>query len=308
MMPPLRFIFLGTGTSGGIPVIACDCPVCTSADPHDKRTRQGAAIQWIDPTGQPRTVLIDATPDLRQQALRHDLWRCDAIFLTHHHVDHVFGLDDVRRFNIAMRAPIDIYAEQHTLTHVKRIYKHIFDRASNENDSFVATLNTHTIQPHTAIDLHALRFTAFRLMHGNLPILGYRIEATHPSLQSSPVLPLAYCTDTSAIPDESRPLLTNLTNLVLDGLRPRPHPTHFSVDQATAEAQRIDAKQTFLVHIGHEIKHADVDTKLKAQTNNRVRLAYDALTLGDTSFNDRPTTTSDHPNTSTPTPDHLRED
>ncbi|MFM9956618.1 MAG: MBL fold metallo-hydrolase [Phycisphaerales bacterium] len=212
-----RFTFLGTGTSGGIPLIACDCPVCTSADPRDTRTRTGACVRWIDrspaalaqsPGGVERVVLIDCTPDLHAQARREGLWRCDAILFTHNHVDHIFGLDEVRRFNAVMKAPIDIHAEGYVLDALRRVYKHIFDAAANVNDSFVATLIPHTItpvdidtgrpRPHTPgtdahrdfrghnskppresfdpVHLFGMRFEPLRLHHGRLPILGWRVE------------------------------------------------------------------------------------------------------------------------------------
>src|SRR3954470_1884302 len=175
-MLPVRFIFLGTGTSAGIPAIACDCPVCTSTDPRDNRLRTAASVQFVDPTGEPRTILIDAGPDLRQQALRAGLTRCDAVLFTHNHVDHTFGLDEVRRFNAVMKRPIDIYAEPHTLEHLRRVYKHIFDRQHNVNDSFVATLVPHRLPPAEPLLLHGLRITPIRLLHDKLPILGFRLE------------------------------------------------------------------------------------------------------------------------------------
>ncbi|MEM9082118.1 MAG: MBL fold metallo-hydrolase [Planctomycetota bacterium] len=275
----IRFIFLGTGTSGGIPIIACDCPTCTSDNPKDNRTRQGAALQWIDPTGQHRTVLLDTTPDLRLQAIRHDLQRCDAILFTHHHVDHIFGLDEVRRFNAAQHSPIDIYAEPTTLEHLRRVYKHIFETHANENDSFVATLIPHQLRVHASIELFGVRFTPIRLMHGKLPILGFRIEAVDPSLDAD-FLPLAYCTDTSKIPTETWQYLEDLSTLVLDGLRLATHPTHFNIDQACDAAHEIDADQTWLVHLAHEVRHEIVDSQLPPKVN----LAYDTLTLGNADF------------------------
>ena len=278
-MNDLRFIFLGTGTSGGVPIIACDCAACTSDDPRDTRTRQGAAVQWTDPRGTPRTVLIDTTPDLRQQALRHDLRRCDAILFTHNHVDHIFGLDEVRRFNAVMKGPIDIYAEQPTMDALQRVYKHIFEKHANVNDSFVATLIPHVLNPDRPLDLYGMRFTPIRLLHGRLPILGYRIEPAAPAPGSPSMvgpLPLAYCTDVSGIPTESWALLEGLDTLVLDGLRIRHHPTHFNLDQATNAALQIGARQTWLVHLAHEIVHGVVDPTLPEGIN----LAYDGLVLG----------------------------
>ena len=165
----MRFTFLGTGTSAGVPLIACSCAVCTSSDERDKRLRTGACVQFVDSTGQERTILIDTTPDLREQALRAGLTRCDAVIYTHNHVDHTFGLDEVRRFNAAQKSPIDVYAEAHTLDHLRRVYQHIFEAAHNVNQSFVATLIAHEIGPETPIDLFGVRFTPIRLLHGRLP-------------------------------------------------------------------------------------------------------------------------------------------
>jgi phosphoribosyl 1,2-cyclic phosphate phosphodiesterase len=279
----MRFLFLGTGTSGGVPIIACDCATCRSDDPRDNRTRTGAAVQWTDPEGHERIVLLDATPDLRVQAIRHDLRRCDAILFTHNHVDHIFGLDEVRRFNAVMPrspdgrfAPIGVYAEPHTMDALRRVYKHIFDQHENVNASFVATLDPRHLTPGEALDIHGLRFTPIRLMHGQLPIVGFRIEAAPGSPLAADWLPLAYCTDVSAIPDETRPHLAGLATLVLDGLRWKPHPTHLTIDQAVATAEAIGAPTTWLVHIAHQVKHSEGE----ARTPEAVHLAWDGLTLG----------------------------
>jgi len=272
---------LGTGTSAGVPVIGCDCAVCTSEDPRDTRLRCSAAMQFIDADGAPRLILIDTSPDLRQQALRHDLRRCDAIVYTHNHVDHTFGLDEVRRFNIVMEAPIELHAEANTMRHLHRVYEHIFKRDQNVNDSFVATLLPHIIDPDRVLDLHGLRFTPLRLLHGRLPVLGYRVESLNRrrevAPQQPPPLPLAYCTDVSAIPPETWPHLTGLHTLVLDMLRYRKHPTHFTVDQAIDAAQRIGAQQTFFTHMTHDIMHATLDSELP----DGMHLAYDGLVIAD---------------------------
>lgn len=314
-----RFTFLGTGTSGGIPLIACDCAVCTSSDPRDTRTRTGACVRWIDSAGIERVVLIDATPDLHAQARREGLWRCDAILFTHNHVDHIFGLDEVRRFNAVMKAPIDVYAEGYVLESLRRVYKHVFEAASNVNDSFVATLIAHEVpppgtsgtrlgeppHPFKPIDLFGMRFEPIRLLHGRLPILGWRIEegkearrdegtearsgdvgaasdphsvppCLRPSVPSSSPFPLAYCTDVSSIPPETWPRLTGLKTLVLDALRIRHHPTHLTLDQAVHLAERVEAEQTYFVHMAHELGHAETEEKLPES----MRLGYDGLTLG----------------------------
>jgi len=273
-----RFTFLGTGTSGGVPQIACDCVVCTSTDPRDTRSRTGAAVEWTDPTGRERLVLIDTTPDLRQQALRHKLQRCDAIVFTHNHVDHIFGLDEVRRFNAAMQAPIDVFADRETMESLRRVYRHIFEKEKNQNSSFVATLIPHVIEPERSFDLYGMRFTPIPLLHGRQPILGYRIEwvKAEPGSSDSP-LPLAYCTDVSGIPPQTWPYLSGLRTLVLDGLRLRHHPTHFNLAQAVDHALQIGAGQTWLVHIAHEILHAREDAGLP----EGISLAWDGLVLGE---------------------------
>lgn len=277
----MRFIFLGTGTSPGIPAIACDCPVCTSTDPHDRRLRTSAALRFTDPAGQDRTVLLDAGPDLRQQALTHKLRRCDAIFFTHNHVDHTFGLDEVRRFNVVMDAPIDIYAERRTLDDLRRVYRHIFESPDNFQQSFVASIIAHEIRPGEPIDLFGLRFTPIRLLHGRLPIVGYRIERAEGAGTDGGaggeggVLPLVYCTDVSSIPPESWRYLSGASNLILDALRHRHHPTHQTVSRAVEVAQQAGADRTWLIHMSHDVSHAETQALLP----EGIALAYDGLVL-----------------------------
>ena len=282
----MRFLFLGTGTSAGVPAIGCDCRVCTSSDPRDQRLRTSAAVQFTDPGGRERTILIDASPDLRQQALRAKLRACDAVLFTHNHVDHTFGLDEVRRFNAVMQAPIDVYAEERTLEHLRRVYKHIFDKDDNVNDSFVATLITHRVEEalveaHRPIDLYGVHFTPIRLLHGRLPVLGFRIEpgprlrAGRNEEDGSP-FPLAYCTDVSGVPPQTWPALQGLRTLVLDALRHRRHPTHFTLGQAVGVAHEVGAAATWFVHMAHDLPHAQTDAELP----EGMRLAYDGLVLG----------------------------
>ena len=167
--------------------------------PETGASGTSACIRFTDPDGEPRTVLIDAGPDLRQQVLAHQIDRLDAILFTHNHVDHTFGLDEVRRFNVVMRSPIDVYAEDRTLDHLRRVYQHIFEPERNVQASFVASLIAHRLEAERAIVLHGVRFTPIRLLHGRLPILGFRIEPDRPGDWdgSDPWWPLAYCTDVS---------------------------------------------------------------------------------------------------------------
>ena len=269
-MHDLTCTVLGSGTSAGIPAIACDCEVCRSTDPRDTRTRTSAAIRFNDADGHDRVILIDTSPDLRQQALRENLRRCDAVLYTHHHVDHLFGLDEVRRFNAVMGGPIDIYAEPATLENVQRVHPHIFKAEQNANPSFVATLIPHLLSPGEPFDLHGLRITPLRLLHGRLPVLGYRFDAPN-GVEGG--FPMAWCTDVSSIPPETWPQLSGLKTLVLDMLRHRHHPTHFTVDQAVEAAGRIGADSTWFVHMAHEIAHAEVD----AQLPDGMGLAWDGL-------------------------------
>ncbi len=275
----VTFTFLGTGTSAGVPVIGCDCAVCTSDDPRDRRLRTSAVLEFVDPKGQPRAILLDAGPDLREQALRHKLRRLDAILFTHNHVDHTWGLDEVRRFNALQNSPIDVYADEHTDQHLRRVYSHIFERERNVNDSFVASLIGHRVRPGHPFTLHGLRITPIPLLHGKLPMLGYRIEAEGGSDAHGP-LPLAYCTDVSAIPTESWKLLEGLGTLVLDALRDRRHPTHLTLDQALGIAERVDARLTRFVHMSHDLGHAETLARLEASGHApRMGLAHDGLTL-----------------------------
>jgi phosphoribosyl 1,2-cyclic phosphate phosphodiesterase len=276
-----HLVVLGSGTSAGVPVIGCDCPVCRSEDPRDRRTRPAACLRFRDGREQQRVLLIDTSPDLRQQALRHRLDRCDGIFFTHNHVDHTFGLDDVRRFNVVMQAPIDIYADEHTMEHLFRVYTHIFRREQNVNDSFVATLIPHLIAAGRPVDVHGLRWRPLHLLHGRLPVLGFRIEALDgrgevAARQPGP-LPLAYCTDVSSIPPDTWPALTGLRTLILDMLRYRKHPTHFTVDEAIDAADRIGAGHTYFTHMTHDICHGDLDGQLPAG----MALSYDGLLIGE---------------------------
>lgn len=270
----MRFEFLGTGTSAGIPSLGCDCAVCLSDDPRDQRLRTSAALHWTDPEGHPRTVLLDCGPDFRQQALRARLKRLDAILFTHNHVDHTFGLDEVRRFNAVQKAPISIYAEEHTLAFLRRIYEHVFDSSRNINDSFVASLIPHRLSPDAPVDLHGVRFTPIRLHHGRLPVLGFRVEATHDRHHST-LFPLAYCTDVSAFPPEAWPRLRGVRTLILDALRHRHHPTHLTVERAVGIAHEVGALRTYFVHMSHDLPHETTQAALP----EGMFLAHDGLVL-----------------------------
>ena len=269
----IRFTLLGTGTSSGIPVIACDCATCTSSDPRDRRTRVGAMLEFNDPEGNPRVILVDCPPDHREHALRHRIRRVDAILFTHAHVDHVFGLDDARLYNVTMQAPVHLYAERSVLDELTRIYDHIFRPHRNVNKSFVADVLTTVVEPGRPVHLFGIDATPVRLLHGALPILGWRFDAATPVADTP--LPLAYCTDVNGIPPESWAPLRGLQTLVLDMLRERKHPTHFSLDEALGAASESGARRTVFTHMTHDVRHAELSARLPAG----VELGYDGLRL-----------------------------
>ncbi len=278
----IRFTLLGTGTSSGIPVIACDCATCSSSDPRDRRTRVGAMLEFNDPEGNPRVILLDCPPDHREHALRHRIRRVDAILFTHAHVDHVFGLDDARLYNVTMQAPVHLYAERTVLDELTRIYDHIFRPHRNVNKSFVADVLTTVVEPGRPVHLFGIDATPVRLLHGALPILGWRFDVATPVASSASAgssdagpLPLAYCTDVNGIPPESWAPLRGLQTLVLDMLRERKHPTHFSLDEALGAASESGARRTVFTHMTHDVRHAELSARLPAG----VELGYDGLRI-----------------------------
>jgi len=266
----VELIILGSGTSAGVPMIGCSCGVCRSADPRDHRTRASALIQSTDADAPGEdgkwSWLIDTATEMRQQIIREDLNRIDGVLYTHGHADHVFGLDDLRRFNAVMKQPIDLRAEPVVIEQFQRMFPHVFAPHTNVNPSFVAQLVALPIEPERAIELGNTRWTPIRLMHGRLPILGFRVDG--PRGES-----LAYCTDVSSIPPESYPLLEGVDVLVLDALRYRHHPTHMNVEQALAAVDQLAPRQTLLTHIAHDIEHAT----LSAELPDGVQIAHDGL-------------------------------
>jgi phosphoribosyl 1,2-cyclic phosphate phosphodiesterase len=222
---------------------------------------------------------VDTSTDLRTQALDRGVTRVDAILFTHEHVDHVFGLDDARLYNVTMQAPVHLYAERTVLDELTRIYDHIFRPHRNVNKSFVADVLTTVVEPGRPVHLFGIDATPVRLLHGALPILGWRFDAAAPvasaaSAHAGP-LPLAYCTDVNGIPPESWAPLRGLQTLVLDMLRERKHPTHFSLDEALGAASESGARRTVFTHMTHDVRHAELSARLPAG----VELGYDGLRI-----------------------------
>jgi phosphoribosyl 1,2-cyclic phosphate phosphodiesterase len=249
-----RLLFLGTGTSTGVPLVGCRCATCTSGDPRDVRTRTSVLLGL--PGGH---LLVDTTPDLRGQLLRERIGRIDAVVYTHDHVDHVYGLDDLRPLCFATGRSIPLHCEERVENRIRKAFDYAF-AAGPPLGGGVPKVTFERITT-TPFELLGATVTPLRLRHGVFDVLGFRFGN------------IAYCTDTNAIPDESWPLLAGLDVLVLDCLRPTRHPTHFSLDEAVAVAARVGAKRTLLVHMAHDIRHADVALRLPAG----VEFAVDGL-------------------------------
>jgi phosphoribosyl 1,2-cyclic phosphate phosphodiesterase len=250
----MKLHFLGTGTSTGVPILACECDVCTSPDLRDKRTRTSVLLEYDG-----RMVVIDTTPDFRIQALREGLTRLDAVVFTHAHADHILGLDDTRVFYFRQQVPIPIYAESHCMDTIRATFSYIFN--GNYEYGGVGRLEPHIIDG--PFDLWDLKMLPIPLLHGKLPILGFRFRDT------------AYMTDVSEIPELSLPLLDGLDTLILDALRIKPHPTHFSLAQALAIVEQLKPRRTFFTHIAHDLGHEPTNSALPSH----VQLAYDGLEL-----------------------------
>ena len=251
-MAGIELLFLGTGTSAGVPMIGCHCPVCSSTDPHDRRDRPSVLIRYDG-----LSILIDTTPELRVQCLAHKIDWVDTVVYTHAHADHIMGLDDVRRFNMIKNGSIDVWADNRTIAALKRCFGYAFLGPDEEPKVF----RPHLI--HRPIDgpfqIGNRIWTPVPLIHGHAGVLGFRIG------------PLAYCTDVSRIPDESFELLRGVDTLVLDALQPKPHPAHFSLPAALDAAKRIGARQTWFTHITHNMFHAETNASLPSN----MQLAHD---------------------------------
>lgn len=251
-----RITVLGSGTSSGVPLIGCTCAVCRSTDPRDKRLRPSI---YVDVPGR-AGILVDTTPDLRQQALTYGLARIDAVLFTHSHADHILGLDDIRRFNFMQDAPIPCYATAASWESIRRTFYYVFDGMPRKGGG-IPQLEPHEIDgPFT---IAGVRIVPVPLWHGDTPILGFRFGT------------FAYLTDCSAIPDASWPLVHGVDMLVIDALRDRKHATHFTVAEALEAIARIAPRRAYLTHMSHDLGHAETNARLPAG----VELAYDGLVL-----------------------------
>lgn len=246
---------LGSGTSMGVPTIGCDCAVCHSPDPHDRRTRPSVMVSYGG-----RHVLIDTTPDFREQALREKIRRVDAVLYTHTHADHILGIDDLRPLSYAHKpGRMPLYAEPHAAETLRHMFRYIF-----EGQYKFGGLPLVELKPiEGGVELYGARFEPVTVIHGETPICGFRFGSA------------AYLTDHSEVPAESMEKLRGLDILFLDALRHKPHPTHSTVEQALAIVDEVKPKRAFFTHICHDLPHEATNAALPPQ----VRLAYDGMRL-----------------------------
>jgi phosphoribosyl 1,2-cyclic phosphate phosphodiesterase len=251
-----------------VPAIGCDCDVCRSPDPHDKRTRPSILIELQPGSSDPdsafaaavRAILVDTSTDLRAQALANDVRRVDAILFTHTHADHVFGIDEIRRFNQMQKTAIPCFADQSTLTSLRQMFSYIFEPPKQIGGG-LPQLSLFRLAG--AFSLGGVEIVPVPIFHGAMPVLGFRIGS------------FAYLTDCNRIPDASYALLDGVRTLIIDALRRRPHSTHFSVDEAVAVASRLGVERAYLTHIAHDLGHASTNASLPAG----IQLAYDGLVI-----------------------------
>ena len=253
-----ELVLLGTGTSVGVPMIGCRCPVCSSEDPRNARTR--CAVILGLPHG---NLLIDTPPDLRMQLLREEIGLVHAVAYTHEHADHIFGLDDLRLFQFYIGGPVPLYCAPPVEERIRKAYDYAFEPPRNSHAGSTPALEIRSIGTEPFQVLGSL-ITPMRLEHGSqFEVLGFRVGN------------VAYCTDTNGIPPESRALLQNLDVLILDALRASPHATHFSLEEAVEVAQELGARQVYFTHVGHELDYEKTNEFLP----DGMQLAHDGLRI-----------------------------
>jgi len=252
----MKITFLGTGTSQGVPMIGCECEVCKSTDPKDKRLRTSILI---NNNGQ--NVVVDTGPDFRQQMLRENVKTLEAVVFTHEHKDHIAGMDDIRAFNYLQRRDMDLYATENVQVALKRDFFYAFNNSTYPG---VPKAVLHPIHHGQKLNLIVLEFIPFEVMHFRLPVTGYRIGD------------FSFITDANFISEESKKIIRGSKVIVLNALRKEKHVSHYALDEAIAQMQELAPEQGYFVHMSHQIgKHIDVNRLLP----ENIRLAYDGLAL-----------------------------
>ncbi len=253
----MEVILLGTGTSQGVPIIGCKCVTCLSADPKDKRLRTSAYIN-VDGYG----IMIDVGPDFRQQMLTYNIQKVDAVLLTHEHNDHVIGLDDIRPFNFMQQVDMPIYGLCRVIDDIKVKFGYVFEENPYPG---APRMKCHAIEPNKTYEiLNEIAIQTIHVMHGDLPILGYRIGN------------FGYVTDCSLLEETSMELLKGVEVLILDCLRYREHYSHFSYNEAVQVAKKIGAHQTYLTHMSHEM---GLHTDIVKNSQSGILPGYDGLRI-----------------------------
>jgi phosphoribosyl 1,2-cyclic phosphate phosphodiesterase len=252
----MRVTVLGSGTSSGVPVIGCPCPTCTSDDPLDKRLRTSILVESDD-----TRIVVDTSADFRQQMLTANVKQLDAVVFTHHHSDHVTGFDDIRAFNFLTGRALPIYTLPETLEALIRMFNYVFTPPQQIGGG-IPQIVPHVIDSDEFM-VNDLRIIPIPMQHGIMRVNGYRFGN------------FAYCTDTNYIPEESLERLKGVKVLILDALRYRRHPTHFTIDESIEMAYKIGAERTYFTHIAHQVKHRELSEQLPAG----IELAYDGLVL-----------------------------
>ena len=251
----MKVTLLGTGTSTGIPVIGCECKVCTSADPKNKRSR---ASCFIETEG--KNFLIDTSTDFREQVLKNNIKRIDAVLFTHAHADHIHGIDDLRCFNYLQKEEIPVYIDDVSYDKMNKYFDYIFCNC-DESLGFIPRLIRKPLA--AVMEIKGIQVNAFPMQHGKGITYGYRMNN------------IAYCTDVKSIPETSQAYLENLDLLILDSLRFKPHPTHMNMEESLALVQKVKPKHTVFIHMTHDIDHDVVNRELPAG----VELGYDGMKL-----------------------------
>lgn len=252
----MKIVMLGSGTSQGVPIIGCKCKTCLSNNPKDKRLR---ASVFIEHNG--LKILIDSSIDFRQQLLRENITDLDAILFTHHHVDHIFGLDDLRQINQRLNKWVDIYGNKMTLDEIKTTFRYALDE---ELISYMAVpLIRFNYLNNNIFRIKDSEITPIEVWHGRIKIYGYRIDK------------FAYITDCSNIPESEFYKIENLDLLIINSLRRAPHPTHFNLEQAVRIAQKAKPKRAFFTHITHDLNHDETNKTLP----EGIELGYDGLKI-----------------------------
>ena len=250
-------VFLGTGTSVGVPAIGCQCDVCQSDDPRNNRTRCAIAV-LLDEV----TILVDTPPDLRTQLLREKIPLVHSVLFTHEHADHLFGLDDLRLFPFRLGKPVPLHCEPEVESRIRKSFDYAFVDREPTHPGATPRLEFVSIDRDRSFEVEGIQVTPIPMKHGpHFEVLGFRFGD------------FAYCTDTNFIPESSLERLQGVKTLVIGALRHEPHPTHFNLEQAVQVAQRIGAQQTLITHVGHQLDHGPTCAELP----DGIDLAHDGL-------------------------------